>query len=193
MPIDKMLPRYISHKVVSALKINIIEHLPNPDPTGNSAAISYGAMLTPDDPNFEPFLVPAEYVIKHKPEPGGYWVSYEDGYASFSPAQAFEAGYTAAAGPRCIDPAHRYRLAGDQVLQFLKKQRNDDGNFVLTRNGTTNEELIEVLLDRLRTINAQVPCRENSLAITKLEEANHWLEARTRNRQSRGVEGTPAA
>lgn len=35
-----------------------------------------------------------EYVAKHKPEVGGYYVVYEDGYKSFSPASAFESGYT---------------------------------------------------------------------------------------------------
>lgn len=33
-------------------------------------------------------------------------------------------------------------------------------------------------------------CRENALAITKIEEALHWLEARTKRRVSAGVEGT---
>lgn len=33
------------------------------------------------------------YHEKHKPRPGGYYVLYEDGYESFSPAETFEAGY----------------------------------------------------------------------------------------------------
>ncbi len=33
-------------------------------------------------------------------------------------------------------------------------------------------------------------CRENALAITKLEEALMWLEERTRGREERKVEGT---
>ena len=31
---------------------------------------------------------------KHAPQPGGYFVLYEGGYTSWSPADAFEAGYT---------------------------------------------------------------------------------------------------
>lgn len=42
----------------------------------------------------------------------------------------------------------------------------------------------------LQGLNEKIPCRENSLAITKLEEALHWLEARTKNRKAAGVEGT---
>jgi hypothetical protein len=59
-------------------------------------------------------------------------------------------------------------------------------------NGTTNEEVIATLIERLQSLN-QPPysCKENACAITHLEEALHWLEARTRNRQKRKVEGTP--
>lgn len=34
-----------------------------------------------------------EYFEKHKPEKGGYFVLYEDGYKSWSPAKVFEEGY----------------------------------------------------------------------------------------------------
>lgn len=56
-------------------------------------------------------------------------------------------------------------------------------------NGATIEQVIEVARARITELNAKFPCRENSLAITKLEEAIHWLEARTKDRIARGVEG----
>jgi len=59
-------------------------------------------------------------------------------------------------------------------------------------NGVTNEAVIEGLVLRIQALNALFPCRENSLAITKLEEALHWLHARTADRQKRGVEGVNA-
>jgi hypothetical protein len=34
------------------------------------------------------------YLAKHAPVIGGSYVRYEDGYESFSPAAAFESGYT---------------------------------------------------------------------------------------------------
>lgn len=55
--------------------------------------------------------------------------------------------------------------------------------------GTTNEEVLRMLIDRIRFLNGIVPCRENSLVITKLEEAFMWLEHRTNDRLLRGVEG----
>lgn len=57
-------------------------------------------------------------------------------------------------------------------------------------NGISNEVLLSILIDRIRGFQeGPLSCRENALAITKLEEAMHWLHARTRDRIARGVEG----
>jgi len=53
-----------------------------------------GAEIVPADEGFAPFPVDAKYMRKHKPQVGGYFVVYKDGYKSYSPAQAFEEGYT---------------------------------------------------------------------------------------------------
>ena len=76
--LERQLPRYQCHKKVWALKIAAID----------------GNTITPEDDGYAPFEVPWEYVAKHSPEAGGYYVVYEDGYKSFSPAEAFEAGYS---------------------------------------------------------------------------------------------------
>lgn len=39
-------------------------------------------------------LADGEFMQKHKPEVGGYMVFYADSYISYSPAAAFEEGYT---------------------------------------------------------------------------------------------------
>ncbi len=58
-------------------------------------------------------------------------------------------------------------------------------------NGLTHEVLLAIVIDRLRCFQAgPFTCRENALALTRLEEAQHWLHARTRARMARGVEGT---
>lgn len=58
-------------------------------------------------------------------------------------------------------------------------------------NGLTNEALLAIVIDRLEYFQAgKYKCRENALAITKVEEALHWLHARTLERLQRGVEGT---
>lgn len=57
-------------------------------------------------------------------------------------------------------------------------------------NGVTQEALLEIVADRLRSFQAgPLSCRENALALTKIEEAQHWLQQRTLARMRRGVEG----
>jgi hypothetical protein len=53
-----------------------------------------GASIVAVDPGLSPIHVDGAYLLKHDPRPGGYFVEYADGYRSFSPAEAFEAGYT---------------------------------------------------------------------------------------------------
>lgn len=38
--------------------------------------------------------VPEGWLQRFNPAIGGYFVQYEDGYSSYSPAKAFEEGYT---------------------------------------------------------------------------------------------------
>jgi hypothetical protein len=56
-------------------------------------------------------------------------------------------------------------------------------------NGCQIDDMITFVLGTLQTFNKKFPCRENSLAITKLEEALHWLDHRKRDREDRLVEG----
>jgi hypothetical protein len=50
-------------------------------------------------------------------------------------------------------------------------------------NGAQIEDVIDLLVDRLSNFQkGDFACRENSLAITKLEEARMWLNERTRKR-----------
>lgn len=58
-------------------------------------------------------------------------------------------------------------------------------------NGISNESLLAVVIDRLRGFQSgQFACRDNALALTKLEESVMWLKKRTLDRMARGVEGT---
>lgn len=50
-------------------------------------------------------------------------------------------------------------------------------------------DLITVGLEQLKYFNAKFPCRENSITITKLEEALMWQKKRTDDRIARNVEG----
>lgn len=79
----RQLPRYKCHKEVCALKIS-----------GIQPVVGGGVIITPAEPGYLPFTVEHPYAEKHKPEIGGYYVIYDDGYQSYSPAKAFEEGYT---------------------------------------------------------------------------------------------------
>lgn len=58
-------------------------------------------------------------------------------------------------------------------------------------NGVCNEDLIAMVICRLEFFQTgHFACRENAIAITKLEEALMWLRKRTIGRENRGVEGT---
>lgn len=92
----RQLPRYQCHKKVWALKIANITLMQSPelDPMASININAGGATITPVDAGYAPFHVAAEYLRKHQPAAGGYYVVYEDGYKSYSPASAFESGYT---------------------------------------------------------------------------------------------------
>jgi len=78
-----------------------------------------------------------------------------------------------------------------QILQFIQKEpkEKDSTELVTIHDGTTNEEILEVLIDRMNFLQSKFPCRENALVITRLEESLMWLNKRTSDRLKRGVEG----
>lgn len=58
-------------------------------------------------------------------------------------------------------------------------------------NGVMNEDLIAMVITRLEHFQkSEFVCRENAMAITKLEEALMWLRKRTTGRENKGIEGT---
>jgi len=57
-------------------------------------------------------------------------------------------------------------------------------------NGGFMEDLLVIVVDRLEGFQAgDFACRENALALTKIQEALHWLNHRTADRIERNVEG----
>lgn len=58
-------------------------------------------------------------------------------------------------------------------------------------NGCKVDDVVIFARDRIAEFNKDFPCRENALVLTKLDEAIMWLDARTKDRTKRGVEGHP--
>ena len=80
-----MLAKWQSHKIVHAGKVFQLQE----QDAGEG-------VLMIEDVNGEPCLVevPNNFFARGTPSPGDYVVIYEDGYKSWSPAKAFEEGYT---------------------------------------------------------------------------------------------------
>jgi len=56
-------------------------------------------------------------------------------------------------------------------------------------NGCQARDMLEYLIYLFTSFNETFPCRENSITITKLQEALMWQDKRTQDREKRGVEG----
>ena len=56
-------------------------------------------------------------------------------------------------------------------------------------NGVQVTDMLEYIKCLYQSLNDAFPCRENALSITKIEEALHWQDARTKDRTNRRVEG----
>jgi hypothetical protein len=78
------IPRWQCHKQVQAFKIGSI---------ALSEVVGVW-VLHPEVSDINAVEVDGAYIVKHKPKIGGYYVRYDDGYESWSPAATFEAGYT---------------------------------------------------------------------------------------------------
>ena len=89
--ITKELPRYRCHKEVWALKIKSVLRY---DITYETKENDGSAVLHFFDDSYPPIRVSFDYVFKNNPFAGGYYVVHNDGYASWSSAEAFESGYT---------------------------------------------------------------------------------------------------
>lgn len=109
------MPRYRCHKEVWALKIAQIVREQMPQFTGalckGSASLGTACgecercvwekehgpqktFIVPVEAGFVPLEIDADYLSRHGPQAGGYYVVYKDGYRSFSPAETFEEGYS---------------------------------------------------------------------------------------------------
>jgi hypothetical protein len=72
------LPQYQCHKKVWALKISAVER----------------DTLSFEDGRYAPIQCEDGMFARYTPKSGDYYVVYDDGYKSISPAKAFEDGYT---------------------------------------------------------------------------------------------------
>ena len=77
-------------------------------------------------------------------------------------------------------------LTGTCLIKFQKGAVKEAGF-----NGFSGEALLAIVKDRLESFQkGPYACRDNAVALTKIDEAIMWLHKRTHERMARGVEGT---
>lgn len=101
-----------------------------------------------------------------------------------------------------LTAGHRYELGNfenkdkpGQIIQFIEKEPKEPGSVELktVNDGTTNEEVLEVLINRLQFLHEKFPSNENVKARDHLTNALTLLNKRTADRKARGVEGKAVA
>lgn len=99
------MKRYQSHKIVHAGRIafpvipagnlpNGVDQVEIALRVGDEGPLHDFPGAAPAEITYERVMVGREWLARHNPRAGGYFVQYEDGYQSYSPAEAFRNGYT---------------------------------------------------------------------------------------------------
>jgi hypothetical protein len=104
--------------------------------------------------------------------------------------------------------SHKYLIAWSSPIKKVKGKKGHfectmGGNLITFQegpigeagpNGISNEALLAIVIDRLRSFQAgPFACEENGHALFRAAESLMWLQKRTRDRLARGVEGTSKA
>ena len=101
---------------------------------------------------------------------------------------------------RVVDPVISGFNTDTGALTYTPNTNFNGGDSFTFRvnDGTTNEEVLKVLIDRMGFLHGKFPWfnSQNAIAMTHLETALFWLEKRTADqrtadRKARGVEGKP--
>ncbi len=99
---------------------------------------------------------------------------------------------------KVLQEGHSYGLAyfenpkRMQVIQFIDRRpvtHDATGKMFTEKDGTTNEEVLEMMIDRISYLNDKSHSDYNDLALIHLEAALSNLNKRNADRKERGVEG----
>ena len=134
------LPEYQCHKKVRAFKISSIE--------------DHGDVFVLNgETSLQACVVFKSFIDKHNPEVGGYYVRYRDGYESFSPADAFEDGYSLITDEpqvsNCTPTAQEVTISKKEYFNLLQR---DLELAALNNAGVDNWEGYDISRDYLDEI-----------------------------------------
>jgi hypothetical protein len=180
MPLD--LPKWKSHKVVTAAKIISIDV-----GTGRgirTLTLGWGERSDRERRRIEN---PDQGIFaRYSPKVGDYWVVYEDGYTSISPRAAFESGYRPEAGEHVFEGSPDARQSADvkaPVSRFRPTYRALTPTEKITHDAIkANAELLEALFvgkGPFADKGDEIPkngdqARYRAFALTALEESVMW-------------------
>ncbi len=92
---------------------------------------------------------------------------------------------------KVLTPGHLYELTNfeqpdnpGQKLQFIEyfPKPDDSGKLLTLHDGTTNEDVLEMFIDRMNHLQARYPCDEYANAIWYMKQALKQLDKRTADR-----------
>ena len=93
-------------------------------------------------------------------------------------------GFDTATNPTARDTGH----VSSAFVLFQNGPINEVGV-----NGVTHEALLSILIDRMKGFQSgPYASDDNQIALLSMQQAQNALQRRTRERMTRGVEGTPA-
>lgn len=99
---------------------------------------------------------------------------------------------------KTLTAGHKYELENfeakdqpGQVIQFIEKTPTGEpgGKLQTVNDGTTNEEVLKMLIDRMQSLYDKFPSEETACSIGHLKSALYAQQSRTYERSQRGVEG----
>lgn len=77
---------------------------------------------------------------------------------------------------KIIKNGYRYELESPkggkvQTIQFIQNELNEDGSSNVSQDGITTEEVLRVLIDRMKHLNKHLPLDENKDCLLHLQKA----------------------
>lgn len=116
------------------------------------------AIITPENKGYAPFQVDEKYLNEHRPQVGGYYIVYKDGYKSFSLSEPFEEANVLIENDTILG---RLIIEEEELGQKIVAINNylDNGNLRIEL-GTTQYELLalqhSIMLAYRRTLNMRI-------------------------------------
>lgn len=87
-----------------------------------------------------------------------------------------------------IEILKKQNLSEDDITKHLRERKIwhlPDVALITLSDGTTNEDVVKMIIDRLESLQAKAPCKENNMAIIKFKEGLMWLEERIASKKRR--------